>query len=272
MSALRLLRVFILSGCGLATSLDFCSSPTSCLQAGFCDNVGHIETSSTQPEDQHERWELPLVNKTHLVIRWAPSHRLCSQTLDSYMVSLNSSSRVFNMVLSTFGQFPQNVCHPDSPARAQATLGDGRKGATPCGTYERRCSRTVTETLVEMFPYQWQAFGWAPNNLTVQASAYATLSSGYGGSRRVPLWCISFRKYDPRYGAGGTNSRGHGTGARWDVHVRRALARAADAIAKRFNRLVASLSAVDSRMVRTLKRFVAVNGGDPHAITSNVLR
>lgn len=262
MAALRLLRVLILSGCCVVKCRDFCSSPTSCLQAGFCNDVGHIETMPTQPDDQHERWEMPLVNKTHLVIRWAPSYRLCSQTIDEYVVSLNSSSRVFNMVLSAFGHFPQNVCHPDSLARAQATLGDGRKGATPCGTYERRCSRTVTETIVEMFAYQWQAFGWAPNNLTVQASAYATLASGYGASRRrVRLWCISFRKYDPRYGTAGRGADESGRGARWDVL--RALGRAVEAVAKAFRRLLASVSSLSARLARTLKGVVAVSGGEP---------
>ncbi|KAJ1625617.1 hypothetical protein T492DRAFT_1038571 [Pavlovales sp. CCMP2436] len=179
----------------------YCSSQSTCVHAGFCTDVAHSETRPAQPADQHERWDIPYLNATHLVIRWAPGAALCTQTIDRYDVSLNSSSRVFNMVLKAFGTFPQNACAADSPARAQATLGDGRKAVSPCGTYPRRCSRTFTETIIEMKPYQWQAFGWAPVNLTVQASAHGTLRQGFGRSgKRVPLWCISFRKYDPRLG------------------------------------------------------------------------
>ncbi|KAG8467198.1 hypothetical protein KFE25_000514 [Diacronema lutheri] len=180
---------------------DYCLTPTSCVQAGFCTDVAHIDTRDAQPDEQLERWELPTVNATHLVIRWAPSAALCSQTIDEYVVSLNSSSRIFNMVLAAFGTFPQNACAAESPARAAATLGDGRRAVSPCGSYERRCTRTVTETIVEMKPYQWSAFGWAPNNLTVQAAAYGALRQPFGAGRRVPLWCISFRKYNPRMGA-----------------------------------------------------------------------
>lgn len=179
---------------------DYCSSPTSCVEVGFCNDVANIETQPEQPDDQAERWELPRVNASSLVIRWAPSPALCSQTIDEYVVALNSSSRVFNMVLSAFGSFPQDACAADSLARQAAKLGDGRQGVSPCGTYERRCTRTATETIVAMKPYQWTAFGWAPNNLTVQASAYGVLRQPFGGRRRVPLWCISFRKYNPRLG------------------------------------------------------------------------
>lgn len=179
---------------------DYCSSPTSCVQAGFCTDAAHIETGPEQPKNQLERWELPFVNATHVVIRWSPSAALCSRTIDRYEVNLNSSSRVFNMVLSAFGTFPQDACDAGSLARAAAKLGDGRQAVSPCGTYERRCSHAVTETIVEVYRAQWIAFGWAPENLTVQASGYGVLRQPYGGGKRVPLWCISFRKYNPKAG------------------------------------------------------------------------
>lgn len=188
---------------------DYCSSPTSCVQAGFCNDVAHIDTLGAQPEAQHERWELPFVNETHLIIRWSPGRQLCGQTLDSYMVSLNSSSRVFNYALSIFGSFPQDTCADSSPARAATS----RAAVNPCGTYARRCTHEVTETVVRIQPYMWQGFGWAPNNLTVQAMAYGTIRGGrLQPSRSAPLWCISFRKYNPRQGGLLSGRRG-GPGA-----------------------------------------------------------
>jgi hypothetical protein len=194
---LALLGMLFVHGAGA----DYCTSATSCVQAGFCDEVGHLETKGAQPPEQHERWDLPSLNRTHLVIRWAPGPALCGQTIDDYVISLVSSNKVFNLVLSMFGQFPQNACDASSPARAAATLGDGRNAVSPCGTYARRCTQRVTETIVEIKPYQWKAFGWAPSDLMVQAAGHANMRLPYGQSRRVTQWCISFRKYDPRTAA-----------------------------------------------------------------------
>eukprot|EP00304_Pavlova_gyrans_P003517 CAMPEP_0206051126 /NCGR_PEP_ID=MMETSP1466-20131121/30747_1 /ASSEMBLY_ACC=CAM_ASM_001126 /TAXON_ID=44452 /ORGANISM="Pavlova gyrans, Strain CCMP608" /LENGTH=261 /DNA_ID=CAMNT_0053426249 /DNA_START=20 /DNA_END=805 /DNA_ORIENTATION=+ len=195
------LRGLMVAMCAHVAVGDFCESSTSCVQAGFCNDVSHIETLDAQPHDQLERWELPFVNRTHLIIRWAPSPTLCGETVDSYVVTLNSSHRVFNLVLSVFGSFPQDTCAADSAARAAAKVGDGSRAVSPCGTYGRRCSHRVTETTVELHNYQWQGFSWAPHNLTVQASAYAMLRGrAFSAARKVPLWCISFRKYDPRRG------------------------------------------------------------------------
>mmetsp|Transcript_7303 Transcript_7303/g.21416 ORF Transcript_7303/g.21416 Transcript_7303/m.21416 type:complete len:275 (+) Transcript_7303:32-856(+) len=211
----------------VADASDFCESRTSCVQTGFCTDVANIETLGNQPEDQLERWDLPFVNSTHLVIRWAPSPALCGQVVESYVVSLNSSSRVFNLVLSVFGSFPQDTCAEDSPARAAASVGNGSRPVNPCGPYERRCAHHVTETIVELHQYQWRAFAWAPNNLTVQASAYARLrGSAFSTARNVPLWCISFRKYSPCQGrAGGARD------ARKPLSsLRRAVSRAGSAV------------------------------------------
>ncbi len=104
-----------------------------------------------QPENQLERWELPIDNGTHLTILWRADKRACGYNVSAYKVDFWTSMPWLNRVASVFGGFPQDICGASSVARAAVALdGDaaGEQKPSACSPYPSGCHKTVRESVV----------------------------------------------------------------------------------------------------------------------------
>ena len=71
-----------------------------------------------QPENQLERWELPIDNGTHLTILWRADKRACGYNVSAYKVDFWTSMPWLNRVASVFPRpslaHPSPIPHPSS--------------------------------------------------------------------------------------------------------------------------------------------------------------
>lgn len=186
-----LLAVWILG----ASAGDFCYTPTYCVKVGFCNDLAHPEVLDAQPAVQGERWQRPKLNQTHCLTSWRPVPQLCGETRTSYVLTMNSTSPLLNTMTSLFGGFPQDACAPGSAALQEL------QQDSPCSTFRSvNCTDVVTEKVISINSYVWEAFRLAPLNLTVGIMAHAKLkpSKAHRQAVTVPLWCLAMRKYNPQ--------------------------------------------------------------------------
>ena len=121
------------------------------MEIGFCDAATGRGFQLAQPDNQLERWELPVDNGTHLTILWRADRRACGYNVSAYKVDFWTSMPWLNRVASVFGGFPQDICGASSVARAAVALdGDvsGEQKPSACSPYPSGCHKTVRESVV----------------------------------------------------------------------------------------------------------------------------
>eukprot|EP00518_Triparma_eleuthera_P001128 CAMPEP_0182454442 /NCGR_PEP_ID=MMETSP1319-20130603/1077_1 /TAXON_ID=172717 /ORGANISM="Bolidomonas pacifica, Strain RCC208" /LENGTH=170 /DNA_ID=CAMNT_0024652455 /DNA_START=76 /DNA_END=585 /DNA_ORIENTATION=- len=78
--------------------------------------------TSVQPASQLERFTSISYETPSLSIEWSPSVSLCGRRPQSYYVTVSSSWRMLNPVLSALGGFPQNTCGQEGAEGANSAM------------------------------------------------------------------------------------------------------------------------------------------------------
>ena len=180
------------------------------IEIGFCSDDGDGFLQS-QPASQLERWQLPVDNGSHLVIRWSPDARLDGKNVTSYAVDVKTSLPILNMFVGTFGGFPQDLCAAGgSKARDAVSISDSKSSCSP---YPARASSTTYVTSFEVPDALRRLASW---DISVTARGYGTFAAvgappGAPQSKAV-WWCHRYRRpesaasHEPRRGVASPSS------------------------------------------------------------------
>ncbi|KAL1511543.1 hypothetical protein AB1Y20_006337 [Prymnesium parvum] len=173
---------------------------------GFCDGSGN-GFFDTQPDDQLERWELPVDNGSHLHVHWRPARQACGMNVSEYVVSFSSSMPLLDTAANFFGGFPQDVCAAESKARRSVAIDGEADLQSACSPYPRACS--TPRTSVVPIPRALRALARFDIEVSIRAwGALRPAGRAAGPSRKVTFWCHKYRR------AGRAPAREH-TRRRW---------------------------------------------------------
>ena len=175
----------------MLASLIGIGGASSGLDVGFCEDNGD-GFFGAQPVSQLERWQLPVDNGSHLVIRWSPAARLNGRNVTAYKVDVRTSAPVLNLFVAVYGGFPQDLCAPGgSKARAAVSVSDS-KGS--CSPYPARASSIEYLTSFEIPSSLRQLASW---DITVTARGYGA-HAPVGGkpelAQAAVFWCHKYRR------------------------------------------------------------------------------
>ncbi|KAL1527620.1 hypothetical protein AB1Y20_009006 [Prymnesium parvum] len=159
------------------------------MEVGFCD-CDLRGFSLQQPTCQHDRWDLPVSNGTHLLITWRPDRRLCGMNVSSYFLDVRTSTPLVNFFMGIFGAFPQDMCDPRGSKARDAVHAADARGRT-CSTYPRRCD-FGRQTSFELPPALKKV---VQTGVQVSTMAYGTISPPGDPAVRsnVTFWCHVYR-------------------------------------------------------------------------------
>ena len=187
LSILLLVIVLLAPTSAAKLGVSFCPADASSRSAPpSSDSI-----SSTQPSSQLERFNEITYDAPSLTIKWSPSPSLCGRRPQNYYVTVTSSWRMLNPILSALGGFPQDTCGP-------AAGGGGANQAMTCGSgscdacaeeWPEGCNAemlvskfAVTRAMIRLanlFPVAFRVVAWGD-------------VEGLGESE---FWCLDFRRW-----------------------------------------------------------------------------
>ena len=176
------------------------------VEIGFCDAAGDGFLAS-QPDEQIERWTLPVDNGSHLLIDWWPHRRVCDLNVSEYVVGFSSTLPLLDAAASVFGVFPQDVCATDSKARGSLVIDGESDLQSACSPYND-CRSQRRKTSAVPIPSVLRAL--ARFDVEVSIRAWGTTHPIGDPARGVPVtfWCNRYRRARPL--DADAPSQGHG--------------------------------------------------------------
>ena len=182
------------------------------VEIGFCDSTGR-GFLPRQPDEQIERWTMPVDNGSHLLIDWWPDRRVCGLNVTEYFVGFSSTLPLLDAAASIFGVFPQDVCAVNSKARRSLAIDGEADLDTACSPYDD-CRSQRRRTSVVPIPSALRALARFDVEVSIRAwGRTAPVGKPQALGTPVTFWCHRYRRAMPA--AEVPSKRGGPHGPRW---------------------------------------------------------